>query len=58
MSQLLGLRGGWNGFGMAARFFAARGLMQSQTEAQLPMSFILLEHFWDLSEREDLLELQ
>ena len=36
-----------------------RGLMQSQREAQLPIIAVsLLQHFWDLSEREDLLELQ
>ena len=57
MSQLLGLRGGWNGFGMAAGSFAARGLMQSQSDAQLPICR-LLKNFRDLSEREDLLELQ
>ena len=67
MSQLLGLRGapeehrasagGWNGFGMAAGSFAARGLMQSQSDAQLPICR-LLKNFRDLSEREDLLEFQ
>ena len=40
--------------------FAARGLMQSHREAQLPIicRFPLLKHLWDFSEREDLLELE
>ena len=59
-SQLSDLRGGWNGFGMAAGSFVGRGLMQSQREAQLPIicRFPLLKHLWNLSERKDLLELE
>ena len=43
---------------MAAGSFLGRGLMQSQREAQLPMPFLLLQHFWDLSQRQDLLVLE
>ena len=60
MSQLVGLLaslGGWKGFGMELGSFAARGLMQSHREAQLPICR-LLKNFRDLSQREDLLELQ
>ena len=37
--------------------FLGRGLMQSQSDAQLPICR-LLKNFRDLSEREDLLELE
>ena len=45
-SQLSGLRGTLNGLGMMLLGpFLGRGLMQSQREAQLPMPFLLLQHF-------------
>ena len=60
MSQLLGLRGvggALNGLGMLLGSFLGRGLMQSQSDAQLPICH-LLKDFRDLSERENLLELK